>query len=141
MRNDIIRCALVICPVSCIENWAREATDIIRKCSSSVNIITLTSSIRPEKRKQLLLNGLLKRKKRACFVVAPYGFAGKFENLTCFDRGGDKIEWDYVILDEGHNIKNSSTKANKGCHKLCGTKTHRLLLTGTPIQNKLTELW
>jgi SNF2 family DNA or RNA helicase len=46
---------------------------------------------------------------------------------------------DYAILDEGHTIRNPSTQMFKALQQL---KTeHRLLLTGTPVQNKLKELW
>jgi SWI/SNF-related matrix-associated actin-dependent regulator of chromatin subfamily A protein 2/4 len=40
-----------------------------------------------------------------------------------------KIRWKYMIIDEGHRMKN---------HYL---SPHRLLLTGTPLQNKIPELW
>lgn len=47
--------------------------------------------------------------------------------------------WYYVILDEGHRIKNGECRLS---HILRGYKTqHKLLLTGTPVQNKLAELW
>ncbi len=42
---------------------------------------------------------------------------------------------DYVILDEGHKIKNPSTKCAKACHKI--RSKLRLILSGTPIQNNL----
>ena len=41
---------------------------------------------------------------------------------------------DYVILDEGHKIKNP-TKTSKGVHMIAAR--HRIILTGTPIQNNL----
>lgn len=43
-----------------------------------------------------------------------------------------KLRWNYVVLDEGHKIKNEKTKVNQALHSI---KTdHRLLLTGTPLQ-------
>jgi SNF2 family DNA or RNA helicase len=54
----------------------------------------------------------------------------------------DSYYWDYCILDEGHQIKNPSTQMHKSCNRICRSmKTRRLLLTGTPIQNNLKELW
>jgi len=44
-----------------------------------------------------------------------------------------------MILDEGHRIKNPSTKGSKAIHSL-GAK-HRIILTGTPVQNNLKEMW
>ena len=47
--------------------------------------------------------------------------------------------WDYVILDEGHIIKNPATRVTRAMHSL--RTRHRLMLTGTPIQNNLMEFW
>ncbi|CAR30825.1 hypothetical protein ZYGR_0P01270 [Zygosaccharomyces rouxii] len=50
-----------------------------------------------------------------------------------------KINWAYGILDEGHKIRNPDSDISLTCKKL---KTpNRLILSGTPIQNNLTELW
>ncbi|MPC08117.1 TATA-binding protein-associated factor 172 [Portunus trituberculatus] len=49
------------------------------------------------------------------------------------------IKWNYVILDEGHVIKNSKTKSCRAIKQL--TAQHRLILSGTPIQNNVLELW
>lgn len=49
------------------------------------------------------------------------------------------IKWHYLILDEGHRIKNAD------CQLSCIVRTfkikHKLLLSGTPLQNQLSELW
>ena len=59
--------------------------------------------------------------------------------------GGNRdlcLNWDYVIVDEGHAIKNYNTKLHKSCVQIAShDDTHRLLLTGTPIQNNMKELW
>ncbi|KAI9141699.1 SNF2 family N-terminal domain-containing protein [Paraphysoderma sedebokerense] len=48
-------------------------------------------------------------------------------------------EWSYVVLDEGHKIRNPDADITLTCKQL---KTpHRIILSGTPIQNNLTELW
>jgi len=51
-----------------------------------------------------------------------------------------KITWQYIIIDEGHRMKNSKSKFTQ----TLGTQfnsVYRLLLTGTPLQNNLGELW
>ena len=48
-------------------------------------------------------------------------------------------QWEYVVLDEAQKIKNYTTKAYTSCKLL--KARHRLALTGTPIENRLTELW
>ncbi|XP_023219051.1 TATA-binding protein-associated factor 172-like, partial [Centruroides sculpturatus] len=49
------------------------------------------------------------------------------------------FHWNYCILDEGHIIKNGKTKLAKAIKQL--SANHRLILTGTPIQNNVLELW
>lgn len=51
-----------------------------------------------------------------------------------------KLQWKYMIIDEGHRMKNHHCKLTQvlNTHYLA---PHRLLLTGTPLQNKLPELW
>lgn len=51
----------------------------------------------------------------------------------------DQFQWSYCVLDEGHMIKNGKTKLSKAI-KMISAK-HRLILSGTPIQNNVTELW
>ncbi|KAK2062434.1 SNF2 family domain-containing protein [Colletotrichum caudatum] len=48
-------------------------------------------------------------------------------------------EWGYAILDEGHKIRNPNADITIACKKL--NTPHRLILSGTPIQNNLVELW
>ncbi|EAY09671.1 SNF2 family N-terminal domain containing protein [Trichomonas vaginalis G3] len=51
----------------------------------------------------------------------------------------DQINWQVLVVDEGHRIKNSEGKKNNAMKKL--NVKHRILLTGTPVQNTLQELW
>ena len=52
----------------------------------------------------------------------------------------NKVTWQYIIVDEGHRMKNYKSKFTQ----TLGTQfnsVYRLLLTGTPLQNNLSELW
>ncbi|ERN18793.1 DNA excision repair protein CSB [Amborella trichopoda] len=49
------------------------------------------------------------------------------------------IEWGYAVLDEGHRIRNPNAEVTLVCKQL--QTVHRIIMTGAPIQNKLTELW
>ncbi|KAI1637611.1 SNF2 family domain-containing protein [Biscogniauxia mediterranea] len=51
----------------------------------------------------------------------------------------EKQNWNYVVLDEGHLIKNPKAKITLAVKRLASN--HRLILTGTPIQNNVLELW
>ena len=50
-----------------------------------------------------------------------------------------KINWFYIIVDEAHRMKNENAKLSKSCRMM--TSEYRLLITGTPLQNDLHELW
>lgn len=50
-----------------------------------------------------------------------------------------RFEFDYVILDESQAIKNATTRSARAAHRL--KARHRLAMTGTPIENRLAELW
>ncbi|KAM0867561.1 hypothetical protein ACQ4PT_041896 [Festuca glaucescens] len=70
---------------------------------------------------------------------------GKYDKLIRGDFYDDADEdedgklWDYVILDEGHIIKNPSTQRAKSLLEIpC---VHRIVISGTPIQNNLKEMW
>ncbi|CAI5490163.1 unnamed protein product [Closterium sp. Naga37s-1] len=49
------------------------------------------------------------------------------------------VDWGYAILDEGHRIRNPDADTTIACKQL--RTPHRLLLSGSPIQNRLDELW
>jgi SNF2 family DNA or RNA helicase len=51
----------------------------------------------------------------------------------------DSIEWDLLCIDEAQNIKNPNVKQSKAVRRL--RSTHRIAMTGTPIENNLNELW
>jgi len=50
-----------------------------------------------------------------------------------------RVVWNYVILDEAQKIKNHETATARACKRLIAK--HKLALTGTPIENRLSELW
>ncbi|AGO12295.1 AaceriAEL065Cp [[Ashbya] aceris (nom. inval.)] len=50
-----------------------------------------------------------------------------------------QVKWGYAVLDEGHKIRNPDAGISLTCKRL--RTPHRIILSGTPIQNNLTELW
>ncbi len=50
-----------------------------------------------------------------------------------------KIKWEYIIVDEAHNLKNEKTLLSKKVRET--NAKHRILLTGSPFQNQMKELW
>lgn len=77
------------------------------------------------------------------FPPKPQGLVSNhIADLTSMANTFEGHHWGYVILDEGHLIKNSKTKTSQDVRILASrsNKTRRLLLTGTPIQNNMREL-
>jgi non-specific serine/threonine protein kinase len=65
-------------------------------------------------------------------VITTYSMAQRYEVLHTF-------HWDYVILDEAQAIKNPATKQTRAVKQLHAT--NRIILTGTPVENRLSDLW
>lgn len=62
-----------------------------------------------------------------------------YEQLRILGEQLVDIEWGYAVLDEGHRIRNPNAEVTLVCKQL--QTVHRIIMTGSPIQNKLTELW
>jgi len=116
---------LIIVPLSTLSNWVLE----FDKWAPSVLKVAYKGS--PAARKAL---GQNLRSGRFQVVVTTYEYIIKDKPVL------SKIPWKYQIVDEGHRMKNHHCKLTQvlNTHYL---SPHRLLLTGTPLQNKLPELW
>lgn len=117
--------SLIICPTSVIGNWQKELQRFAP--GHAVLIHYGTDRLKGESLEAALDslgNGL---------VLTTYGtFMQDHEELA-------EKRWDMVSLDEAQNIKNMQTKQSKAVRKLRGR--HHIALTGTPIENRLAELW
>ncbi|KAI8967520.1 hypothetical protein BDF20DRAFT_899694 [Mycotypha africana] len=114
--------SLVICPPTLTGHWYHE---IINYCE---NLSPLLYTGGPAERKKLRLS-LIKHD----VVIMSYDIIrNDIDELS-------GITWNYCILDEGHIIKNGKTKITKSIKTI--KSNHRLILSGTPIQNNVLELW
>lgn len=113
---------LIICPTSLVYNWREE----IHKFSPHFDVLIVDAA--PQQRKKLL-----QTLPKYDVVITSYNLLQKDVELY-----KDK-NFDYVILDEAQHIKNRGTRNAKSVKMIKGT--HRLILTGTPIENSLDELW
>jgi SNF2 family DNA or RNA helicase len=115
--------ALLLCPMSLVGNWQREAA----RFAPSLRVYPHHG---PERLHGDDLTGQLAR---ADLVVTTYATATRdIDELVGF-------EWRRVVLDEAQAIKNSLSQAAKAAKRL--TARHRVALTGTPVENRLAELW
>lgn len=112
--------ALVVCPTSVAPNWLREAATF----APTLKVLAITSSDRTNKYSQVHDHDL---------VVTTYPLLTRDELEFC------NIQWSIAILDESQYIKNPNTMAAKAAFKLSAFS--KFCFSGTPIENKLDELW
>ena len=115
--------SLIICPTSVIGNWQRE----IQKFSPSLKVNIYHGSSRLNKKE------FANKINEYHLVISSYSIARIEEELF------QSLEWDTVILDEAQNIKNPLTKQAMSISKI--KSKNRFSLTGTPVENRLSELW
>ena len=112
--------ALVVCPTSLVENWSEEAA----KFTPNLKVLVLHGTDRHRKWKRL---------EQSDMVITSYAL---------MRRDIEKhLEYTYslAILDEAQHIKNRATQNALAAKKI--KADHRMVLTGTPIENGVTDLW
>lgn len=116
---------LVIVPKSTLENWQRE----FAKWVPEFETLILTGD--KDQRAEIIANDIM-----ACkfdVVILSYELVIK-EKATL-----RKFAWGYIVIDEAHRIKNEQSMLSQVIRLF--TLQNRLLITGTPLQNNLHELW
>ncbi|MEO2074239.1 MAG: DEAD/DEAH box helicase [Bacillus sp. (in: firmicutes)] len=117
------KAALIICPTSVLGNWQKE----LERFAPEMNVYLHYGSNR------LKEEAFSDKAKDADVVLTSYGLSHldseEFESLI----------WSSIAIDEAQNIKNAQTKQSKAVRRLRGR--HHIALTGTPMENRLTELW
>ena len=125
---------LVVAPSSLLTNWAREVAAWAPSLAVALyrgppadRAAVWSSSIKPRARGGPCRN--------ADVVVTSYEFAMAADDA----RRLGSVHWRLVVVDEGHRLKNAASKLTTA---LNGYRAGgRFLLTGTPLQNRLSELW
>jgi SNF2 family DNA or RNA helicase/intein/homing endonuclease len=115
--------ALLICPMSIVGNWHRE----VQRFAPSLKVMIHHGHER------LSGEAFAQEAKQHDIVITTYALALRDkEHLSL-------IDWEYVVVDEAQNIKNESAKQTQAIKSINGT--HKIALTGTPVENRLSELW
>ncbi|KAF6176648.1 hypothetical protein GIB67_034510 [Kingdonia uniflora] len=116
--------SLIIYPSTLVGQWAYEIEKYID-----------TSVMKP----LLYVGSVLERTSLRCYfekhnvIITSYDVVRKDIDYL------EELDWNYCILDEGHIIKNSKSKITGSVKQL--KAEHRLILSGTPIQNSILKLW
>ncbi|KAF7199141.1 lymphoid-specific helicase [Nothobranchius furzeri] len=120
---------LVVAPLSTLPNWISE----FKRFTPEVSVL-LYHGTQPERAKVLKQIRRPQGPLGMCPVVVT-----SFE-ISMIDRKFlQRIQWKYLIVDEGHRIKNLNCRLVRELKTL--PTDNKLLLTGTPLQNNLAELW
>ncbi len=115
--------ALIIAPTSVLGNWQKEFEKFAPHLKVKLHY-------GPNRAKEERFTASIQE---ADVVLTSYGLShADFEELS-------SLTWNTVCLDEAQNIKNAHTKQSRAIRKLKGQ--HHIALTGTPMENRLTELW
>ncbi len=123
VKEDGAKPALIICPTSVLGNWQKE----LEKFGPDLRVHLHYGSNR------LKGEEFTQGVSQADIVLTSYGLS----HLDEEEISG--YEWSTICLDEAQNIKNAQTKQSRAIRKLRGD--HNIALTGTPMENRLTELW
>jgi superfamily II DNA or RNA helicase len=114
--------SLVVCPPSVLNSWQDE----LKKFTSRVEFRT---ELYIGSNRQKLLKDL----HHYDAILTTYNIVTRDIDVL------SKVKWEYVVLDEAQKIKNLETATAKASKRLIAN--HKLALTGTPIENRLSELW
>ena len=117
--------SLLVLPATLLANWAAE----IQRFAPTLRFIVAHPSVTES---AILINSGAQRLNDLDLVITTYGLVKRYEWVRSYC-------WDYVILDEAQAIKNPNAGQTRAVKALkC---MNRIILTGTPIENHLTDLW
>lgn len=115
--------SLLICPTSVLGNWLKE----FEKFAPNLRVMMHYGTHRYKEEE------FLKAIEDVDVVISTY-------TLGLLDQKQmQKVQWDALCLDEAQHIKNAYTKQAVAVRKF--EANHRIAMTGTPLENRLSELW
>ncbi len=127
--------AIVVCPATMLGHWYRELT----MWCPQLRVLVLHDASEAVKRggwsQERIINSAFSTnmEPRINAVITTY------ETVRRMGDALTSLGWGYVVLDEGHRIRNPDAGITKAIKTF--RTVHRIIVTGAPIQNKLTELW
>lgn len=155
--SSMYKPSIVVCPATLLRQWKREAEkwypsfrveilhdsaqDSGNRAKSSDSDYDSEGSLDSDYEEKLsskntkkwdfLINRVLRSESGLLITT--------YEQLRLLGEKLLDIEWGYAVLDEGHRIRNPNAEITLVCKQL--QTVHRIIMTGAPIQNKLSELW
>ncbi len=127
--NELVKHTLLVMPTSLITNWTKEFT----KWTPGMRVKEFHGTSKGERTRNLE-----RVQRRGGVIITTYTMLmNNWQQLSSYNGG--EFTWDYMILDEAHKIKTTTTKTAKSAYAV--PSKNRVLLTGTPVQNNLREMW
>lgn len=121
-ENGISLTSLIVAPTSCVANWECE----IKKFAPSLEVIVLSGNLKTRMKKIRAVSN---------YDVAVISYSALRRDVKALSVN----QFNYLILDEAQHIKNANTQNAKMVKSLKSLK--RLALSGTPIENSISEMW
>ena len=123
-ENDLIEHpTLLVCPTSVLGNWERE----VKRFAPTLKVLLHHGDKRSQGKT------FAKTMQAYHLVLTSYALVYRDEKEL------QSVKWQGVVLDEAQNIKNSEAKQSQAVRQL--DAQFRIALTGTPVENRLSELW
>ncbi len=126
--------SLIICPATLCYHWQSEIKKFVHNLRPFVynGSITQRSLLKRDLIQEFVS---LRNNESGCNLAVITSYEITRSDVDLFKM----CHWNYLVLDEGHAIRNSKTKTTLAIKSL--QAHHRLILSGTPIQNSVIELW
>ncbi|XP_010201063.2 DNA excision repair protein ERCC-6-like [Colius striatus] len=126
---ELVRHVLLIMPTTLISSWLAEFT----RWTPGLRVKEFHGTSKAERTRNLERI----QRKNGIIITTYQMLINNWKQLASSHE--QEFVWDYVVLDEAHKIKCPSNKTTKCVYAI--PAKHRLLLTGTPVQNNLREMW
>jgi SWI/SNF-related matrix-associated actin-dependent regulator of chromatin subfamily A member 5 len=159
VTTEELRPYLVICPLSVLNSWINEAEkwvpelkvlrfhgaasarDRLKRVALGMEDLRGNETLQSKSRKASRKAGLKVPKMPSENESSSYKIIVTTYDTFAAEKSWFKTSfvWRYCVLDEGHKIKSNVTQISVNLRNL--SAEHRLILTGTPLQNNLTEMW
>ena len=120
--------SLIVCPASLVYNWGQE----FARFSPGIRVLLVTGTAK-ERQEQLEEQMRMEASERAQVIITSYDLL-KRDRAAYLGRS-----FEYEIIDEAQVIKNAKTQGAKAVKEISANA--RFALTGTPVENRLSELW
>jgi DNA excision repair protein ERCC-6 len=144
---------LVVCPATVLRQWVKEfhrwwppfRVAILHSSGSGIDSTKamlqsdiLSSEDEYIRKKPKVIPNAIKRLLN--FMDSPGNvIVTTYSAVRLYNSAITAVKWGYCVLDEGHKIRNPDAEVTMACKRI--RTVNRIILSGTPIQNNLTELW